>query len=236
MTNMSHAVMWKKKPKAQSIFVSCYMNHVFPILKGKNIKKVLDVACGNGLGVTLPLLRRGYRVWCFDHFMSGVHAVKRNATDEDFKVNAKKTDMYKKFPYPDNFFDASFCFQAIYHGRLEQIMFTISEMKRVTKKGGLVFMTFLPYEGNFYDKKRRKYFMYYKKENCKIRRSYMKPDKSQPHMFYFLQSWEHGTPHYFISRDELKAILPQFLKDVKIKQVKKQKTDKWFFWLAYGTV
>ena len=233
---MTHAKMWKEKPGQKTVFVSNYMNVALPVLGKTKTKKVLDVACGNGLGVTLPLLREGYNVWCFDHFKSGLDATIKNAKKEGFKINARKADMYKKFPYPDNFFDACFCFQAIYHGKIEQIMFTLSEMKRVTKNNGLVFVTFLPYEDIHYDKKSRKHFIYYSKEDNTYRKSYMKQDKAQPHLFYFLGGWEPGVPHYFISHEELAAILPQFLENIGSKKVSKKKTDKWFFRLYWGHV
>lgn len=230
--------MWKKKPKERTIFVSNYISNVLPFLKKqKDIKKVLDVACGNGLGVSLPLLRAGYNVYAFDKYSSGVNATRKNANNEGFKINVKKANMYKKFPYRDNSFDASFCFQAIYHGRIEKIIFALSEMKRVTKKGGFVFVTFLPYEDLFYDKKAKKYFIYFRSPKTKrIGKSYMRQDKHHPHLFYFLGGWEPNVPHYFASKEEVKIFMDTFFKDIKITKVKKNPKDKWFSWLAWGRV
>ena len=141
--------------------------------------------------------------------------------------------MFKKFPYPSGFFDATYCFQAIYHGTLENILFTLSEMKRVTKKGGLVFLTFLPYEANYYDKKSKKHFIYvYSGKKGVLKKSYMRQIPTQPHLFYFLGGWEPRVPHYFSSKEELKCMLNQFFREVKLKKVRKKDSDKWFFWLA----
>ena len=118
----THAAIWSKRPSETKEFVSNYVNLAFPILKKrKDINKVLDVACGNGMGVTIPLMQLGLDVSSFDHLKSGIKALKINATKIGFRANAKVANMYKRFPYKDKEFDSTFCFQAIYHGRLEQI-------------------------------------------------------------------------------------------------------------------
>ena len=107
---ITHAAVWRVNPREGNVFVSDYLKSILPSLKrNSQIKKILDVACGNGMGVTIPLLRIGYDLWCFDHVQSAINAIKQNAVVEGFNVHAKKADMYKKYPYKDNTFDATFC-------------------------------------------------------------------------------------------------------------------------------
>lgn len=229
---MTHSKAWKLRPSTEEIFVSKYVHHTFPILKmNPKICKVLDVACGNGMGVTLPLLRRGYEVASFDHTDSGVKAVKQNTKAEGLKVKVKKADMYRRFLYNDNSFDATFCFQAIYHGRLEQIMAALSEISRVTKKAGWFFATFLSYDEVGFDKSKRKHYIKVKPKDREVLRSYLRQDKAEPHLFYFLsKDWEYNVPHYFMAKDELKVILSMYFEEVRIKAVSDNKYS--LFWLV----
>lgn len=235
MANLTHSKYWKNNPSKGGVFVSEFIHHAYPALKkNPKIKKVLDVACGNGLGVTLPLLRKGFNVYAFDHTKSGIDAAKKNAESEGYKLSGQKADMYKTFPYNSKSFDSTFCFQAIYHGRLEQIMFTLSEIKRVTKKDGYFFTTVLCFDELLYDQRKKHYYFWVNSNGKKIR-SWLKQDKSQPHLFYYLsKDFEYMVPHYFFTKEELKVILSQFFKDVKIKKVKR-KENNCPFWFAQGT-
>ncbi|HOI18466.1 MAG TPA: class I SAM-dependent methyltransferase [Candidatus Woesearchaeota archaeon] len=232
MEKVTHARHWKKNASKKGVFVSNFSHHAFPILeKNNNIKKVLDVACGNGLGVSLPLLRKGFIVHAFDHTSAAINATKKNANKEGYKIFTKRSSMYNPFPYNNNAFDSTFCFQAIYHGRLENIMFTLSEIKRVTKKGGYFFGTFLTYNMIKNDKSR--FYIEVRLPEGKIIKNYHKQDRSEPHLFYYLsKDFEYMQPHYYFTKEELKIILGQFFENVKVKLVKRD--DYSIFWFAYG--
>jgi len=234
MDNMgeTHDSMWKKKPSEKSVYVSEFVRHSFPVLnRNKRIRKVLDVACGNGLGVAIPLLERGLDVHCFDHHESAIKAVKKNAKGKGYKIQAKKANMFKRYPYKDNTFDATFCFQALYHGKLEQIMAGFAEIKRVTRKGGYFFGTMLRHEIVKFDAKKKTHYINITLPNGKLIKSYHRQDKSQPHLFYFLSKrFEYNVPHYYFEKNELKVILLQFFREVKIKRVYKKKDVSAKFW------
>ena len=55
--------------------------------------------------------------------------------------------MEKKFPYTDNFFDAVISIQVMHHNKMKDILITVSEIERVLKKGGIIFITFPKLDG-----------------------------------------------------------------------------------------
>jgi len=231
----THKNIWAKFPKEKKRFVSEYAGYVIPVLKRAGAKKVLDIACGNGFGVSLPLLRAGFNVEAFDHLSEAVNACTQNAKDEGFKIKVKKANMYKKFPYKSNYFDGATCIQAIYHGKFSNITNVFSEAKRVLKTGGYFFATFGRFEDVIFDKKEKYPYFKVQLPDKKIIKSFLRPDKKEEHLFYYLsKDWEYNVPHYFFSKKELKETLSKYFRDVKIKEVCMKKDKYGKFWLAYG--
>ncbi|MFW6014412.1 MAG: class I SAM-dependent methyltransferase [Candidatus Nanoarchaeia archaeon] len=228
MEKVTFQSLWKNRPKEKNVMVSDYLKQCLPYMKISSNKRVLDVACGNGLGITVPLSKLGLNVSAFDFTKEGVDACRQNLKDEGLKANIKKADMYRQFPYNRAVFDYVFCFQAIFHGRCEQIMTALSEIKNVLNKNGRFFGTFLSRKELLFDKRRKLYYfwVYDKNKNFK---SWLKQDKIQPHLFYFLsKDWEYMVPHYFHSRGELRALLEQYFSEVKIRTIHKRNSKGWF--------
>lgn len=101
-----------------------------PFLKQNN--KVLDAACGDGYS-SLEIFDT-CEVYAFDHADEMVKYASKRGFKEVLLHDADNT-----FPYEDNFFDA-----AIGLGFFEFIRnlhFTLSEFKRVVKKGGYILIT-----------------------------------------------------------------------------------------------
>lgn len=228
MNEINFSNVWKKSPKEKKIMVSNFVKHCYPYIKKNNIKKILDVGCGNGLGSTLPLLKLGFEVHGFDFTKEGIEACKQNLKDEGLKQHIKKADMYKKFPYKNKTFDSVTCFQAIFHGKLKQIKFALNEIKRVLNNNGIFFCSFLRYEDINFDKKKKLHFVWitYKQKKFK---SWLKQDNIENHLFYNLsKKYEYNVPHYYMSKEELKYILNQYFSEIEIKIVKKDNTKLWF--------
>ncbi|MFP4402803.1 MAG: class I SAM-dependent methyltransferase [Candidatus Woesearchaeota archaeon] len=182
----------------------------------------------------MPLIKLGFNASSFDFTNEAIKATKENLKKNSLKASIKKANMYNKFPYNNKYFDFIICFQAIFHGRLEQIMLTLSEIKRILKKDGMFFATFLRYEDIYFDKNKKLHYFWVYSGGKKFK-SWLKQDKSQPHLFYYLsKDFEYMVPHYYFSKNELKIILSQFFRDVKIKLVKK--SDLSYFYLAYGKI
>lgn len=229
----THKNIWAKSPKEKNIFVSEFSHMIIPVLKKANAKKVLDVACGNGLGVALPMLRNGFEVYAFDHLGEAVKACKANAKDEGFKIRVKKSDMYRKFPYKTGSFDAVTCIQAIYHGNFSKISNALKESKRVLKKGGYFFATFCRFEDVVFGKKEKYPYFKVQLQGKRLLKSYLRPDKKEKHLFYYMsKDWEYNVPHYYFSKKELKQTLGKYFKSIKIKSVR-FKNDKYaYFWFV----
>lgn len=228
MKKVTFLDIWKNSPNEKKIMVSNFIQYCIPYIKKYNLKTFLDAGCGNGLGATLPLSRLGCNVHAFDFTPEGVKACKDNLKQEGFKPAVKNGDMYKKFPFNNIFFNAVICFQAIFHGRLEQIMFTLSEIKRVLNKKGIFFGSFLCYENIYFDQQRKLHYLWVKSEGKKFK-SWLRQDKSEPHLFYNLsKNYEYNIPHYYMSKDELKCILKQYFEDITIKLVQKNNSNLWF--------
>jgi ubiquinone/menaquinone biosynthesis C-methylase UbiE len=107
------------------------------ILTHKKIKKhykYLDIGCNDG-----SLTNKIAEYFKFEkHNVYGTdikewNGISNNCHIENmFYINADEP----KLPYPDNFFDLITCFQVLHHSG--NINMTISEIKRVLKKGGIL--------------------------------------------------------------------------------------------------
>jgi len=217
---ITHADVWKNRPSEKNSFVSNEVHLSLPFLRMRKTKNVLDVACGNGLGVSLPLLREGYAVYSFDKWKASINALNKNAQKEGFKTHARVSNMYKEFPYKNAFFDSSFCFQAIYHGNLSQIESAFKEIKRVTKKGGYFFCTIIPY---YIKKDKKRFFFNYTKDNGQIGRIYVRPDTNDPFLCYNLaKNCEYLVPHYYFTKTKLRSTLKKYFKEIYIRKVSRK--------------
>jgi len=112
------------------------------------------------------------------------------------KLNAKVIahEMTKKFPYPDNFFDAVISIQVIHHNKLNKVRKTIREIKRVLRTNGIIFIV-VPTSKMLLNKK-------YK--------------KIAPGTYIHLDGKEKGLVHYYFTR---KKIYEEFRKFFEIKNV-----------------
>ena len=97
--------------------------------------KVLDVGCGIGLTDDFIIGKFGF-VSGVD-VAPGVIAAARESHSE--LKNSVEYQVYdgSRLPYPDGYFDIAFTICVLHHVNREQRTGFVSEMKRVTKKGGL---------------------------------------------------------------------------------------------------
>lgn len=111
----------------------------------KNFKKnqtckILDLGCGSGRHVIF-LAQKKFDVYGLDISKKAISIAKRNLLEKKLKATLRVGTM-SKTPYRNNFFDAVISFRVINHGTIKEIDKTISEIKRVLRPGGLVFINF----------------------------------------------------------------------------------------------
>jgi cyclopropane fatty-acyl-phospholipid synthase-like methyltransferase len=154
--------------------------NVAKLFKKMKIKRILDLGCGTGRHV-IYLSKKGFDVYGFDVSRTGVIYTKKWLKKE--KLNAKVIvhEMTKKFPYPDNFFDAVISIQVIHHNKLNKVRKTIREVKRVLRTNGMIFIS-VPTSKKLLNKK-------YK--------------KIAPGTYIHLDGKEKGLVHYYFNKKKI---------------------------------
>ncbi len=110
------------------------------IFKNKKINKILDLGCGVGRNL-FYLTKEGFEVHGIDLAKEGIKIIKKNAKEKNIKIQLKVGNVFKRLPYPDNFFDAVISIQVLQHGSFNQIKKAITEIERILKPKGLIFIT-----------------------------------------------------------------------------------------------
>ena len=118
-----------------------FIVNVFSIDAERNVKDVLDVACGTG-GPTIELAKRGYTLVGVDINREVIEIARRKAAELDISVRFEVGDM-RKLQF-NNDFDAAMCiFTSInYNLTDEDILATLRGIHRSLRKGGVFIADF----------------------------------------------------------------------------------------------
>jgi len=140
--------------------------------------KILDLGCGVGRH-TIYFSSIGYDVSALDISEEAVRSTNEWLKEEGLEAQVEQGKM-TELPYPDNNFDLVIAFNVIYHAYKHDVIKTISEISRVLKPGGFLFLTLLTKDLNipFYG------------EGIVDEQTIIKleePEKGIPHFFFKLE-------------------------------------------------
>jgi len=100
-----------------------------------NVTRILDLGCGTGRH-TAYLTQNGFEVLGCDSSAAALHVARGIVPQVEFQV----CDV-GSLPYGDRRFDGIFCHAVIQHGTLATIKEAITEIHRLLRRGGALFLT-----------------------------------------------------------------------------------------------
>lgn len=109
------------------------------VLKRESIGRVLDIGCGVGRHLIL-LSSVGYDTYGLDLSEQAIKCCRETLKSKRLSADVKIGDMHK-LDYPDGYFDFVLAWNVIYHTSKAGIVDTLSEIRRITRPGGLVYLT-----------------------------------------------------------------------------------------------
>ncbi|MBU0982128.1 class I SAM-dependent methyltransferase [Patescibacteria group bacterium] len=163
-----------------------YMGKIVEVLKKKGAKNILDLGCGSGRH-TIFLVKKGFSVFGLDNSSTGLDMTREWLFEEKLSAELRQQEMTEKFPWNNNFFDAVISVQVIHHADIATIKKIISEIERVLKKDGFLFVT-VP----------------------KLKNQAKKYKKIEPNTYTPLDGPEKGLPHHYFTETELENFFLNF--------------------------
>jgi cyclopropane fatty-acyl-phospholipid synthase-like methyltransferase len=168
------------------------MEQVVQVFRERHVKRVLDIGCGSGRHLVY-FSKRGFETFGFDVSQSALSLAHEWLKEENLQATIIIHRMEKRFPYQDSFFDAVISTQVIHHNRMREIHFTVGEILRVLRSGGVLFVTFpilseVPSEGD---------------KGWKLEQ--IEPGTYIPH-----HGPEAGIPHHYFTEEEIHKVFGGF--------------------------
>ncbi len=184
------------------------MNKIIRLFEKENVKKVLDLGCGAGRNLFL-MAEKKFNVHGIDTSKQGMAIAKKVLKQNNIHAHLKVGNVFNVLPYEDNSFDAIVCVQVLQHAFEKEIKKAISEIKRVLKPNGLLFITLC---GRY--------------SNKKIRYCIVKTAKKVAARTYIPTIGEEiGVPHFIYN----KKILMKHYSGFKLIDIWKDRKDYYCF-------
>lgn len=103
-------------------------------------QRILDLGCGTGRHA-VALAIKGFRTWGLDYSPTGLRLTRQWLTSQAVAASLVLGDARRPLPFRDSAFDGLLSTQVIHHAPLATVRGTISELRRVLRDGGLLFLT-----------------------------------------------------------------------------------------------
>jgi SAM-dependent methyltransferase len=116
------------------------ISNVISILKKRKCRNVLDLGCGSGRNL-VPLAKSGFNVYGLDYSEKGISSARILLMKKSLGAKLSVADAFSRLPYPGSFFDAVISIQVLSHSGEKGILHSVSEINRILKPGGLLFVT-----------------------------------------------------------------------------------------------
>ncbi len=117
------------------------IERVVRVFRNHDVERVLDLGCGTGRHLVY-LAKSKFEVHGFDVSPKALSLARDWLEEECLTAHLLRHRMEDPFPFEDDFFDAVISTQVIHHNRIDGIRFTVSEIERVLRRDGVLFVTF----------------------------------------------------------------------------------------------
>lgn len=195
-----------RKKKLSYVSKLSSWDDIIKFLKNRSARTVLDIGCGGGKHL-VGLAKRDFSVTGIDNSPEAIRIARALFEKEGLRSNLKIANMHKKIPFKNNSFDAIISLRTLNHGKIKEIKKSFSEIKRILKTAGIVFITVQKVSG-------------FRNRQGKRKLNNLKVNFVEPRTYVKLESNEKGVVHFTFNKD----ILIKLLKGFKILR----------FWVDYG--
>ena len=132
---------WQKNDDERWLIPSHEIHYLSSRWQNNQSRNFLDLGCGLGRH-SIFMAQNGFQVSAFDISSYGLDILKNQAQKEDLRIDIQQGDMLK-LPFPDHSFDCLLAYHVIHHTDTNGFKKTLSEIERVLKPGGEVYLTLL---------------------------------------------------------------------------------------------
>jgi ubiquinone/menaquinone biosynthesis C-methylase UbiE len=115
------------------------IKRLVPFLKERKVNKILDVGCGAGRHM-IYLGKKGFTMVGLNISTKALSITQKLLEKAKIKNYVLIENKMENLPFPDEHFDAVVSINVIHHDKLKDIKKTVSEIKRVLKKRGIIIL------------------------------------------------------------------------------------------------